>query len=57
MGAINLLYAGTSPEAEGFGGKYIIPWARVWKLDPRATDEANQDKLVAWLDEELKAYL
>lgn len=57
MGAINLLYAGTSPEGEGFGGKYIIPWARVWKLDPRATDEANQDRLVAWLDAELKDYL
>lgn len=57
MGAINLLYAGTSPEGEGFGGKLVIPWARVWKFDPRATDVGNQDKLVAWLDDELREYL
>lgn len=57
MGALNLLWAGTSAEGEGFGGKYIIPWARVWKFDPRAVDEAKQNELVAWLDGELKEYL
>lgn len=57
MGAYDLLWAGTSEEGEGLGGKYVIPWARVSKLDPRAASEANQDKLVAWLDGELKAFL
>ena len=52
-GAFNLLWAGTMPEAEQAAGavsarlnvsissisKYIIPWARIGKADPRSDNE------------------
>jgi len=57
MGAVNLLFAGMSVEGGQQGGKYVIPWAREGVLDKRATDHAAQDKLGAWLDGELRAWL
>lgn len=57
MGAYTQLWAGTSEEGEGFGGKYLVAWARVGKADPRAGDEQSWDKLKQWLDGEVQPYL
>ncbi|KAH7094068.1 hypothetical protein BKA62DRAFT_721343 [Auriculariales sp. MPI-PUGE-AT-0066] len=32
IGALNQLYAGTSPEAMNLNGKYLIPWVRLGEL-------------------------
>ncbi|KAF8512183.1 NAD-P-binding protein [Gautieria morchelliformis] len=56
FGAFTQLWAGTTREAEGVSGKYLIPWARVGKADPRAANEATQDELKGWLDLQLKEY-
>ncbi|KAF8512182.1 NAD-P-binding protein [Gautieria morchelliformis] len=55
-GALTQLWAGTTPEAEGISGKYLIPWARVGKANPPAYNEETQDKLKEWLEAELKGY-
>ncbi|ORY55011.1 NAD(P)-binding protein [Leucosporidium creatinivorum] len=57
LGAYTQLWAGTSEEGDGFGGKYLFPWARMGKADARAAYEATQDELKGWLDEEIKAYV
>ncbi|KAF8479916.1 NAD-P-binding protein [Gautieria morchelliformis] len=56
FGAFTQLWAGTTPEAEGVSGKYLIPWARVGKANPRAANEATQDELKGWLDLQVKEY-
>ncbi|KAI0708168.1 NAD(P)-binding protein [Cerioporus squamosus] len=56
-GAITPLYAGTAPEALASNGKYLRPWARAGDPDPVAFDRRKQEKLWAWLEEQVKAYL
>jgi retinol dehydrogenase-12 len=57
LGAVGLLFAGTSARSEELGGRYVIPWGRVGDLNSLARDEGLQDRLEAWLREEVKAWL
>ncbi|RDX47114.1 NAD(P)-binding protein [Lentinus brumalis] len=56
-GAITPLYAGTAPEALEHNGKYLRPWARRGDPNPVALDIREQEKLWAWLEAQVKAYL
>jgi len=51
------MYAATAPEGDGFGGKHIIPWARIGMADKRSDNEALQDEMVAWLHAEVGPWI
>ncbi|KAL1758643.1 NAD-P-binding protein [Schizophyllum commune] len=55
-GALTQLWAGTAPQEEFKGGEYCIPWARHGQCDPRARDTSTQDKLWAWLEDQVKGF-
>ncbi|KAI4519297.1 NAD(P)-binding protein [Schizophyllum commune Tattone D] len=54
MGALTQLYAGTSPEAESLGGKYLQPWARLGKAQAVARDEQLAREVWAWCEEQVE---
>ncbi|KAH7090891.1 NAD(P)-binding protein [Auriculariales sp. MPI-PUGE-AT-0066] len=54
MGALNQLYAGTSPEAMNLNGKYLIPWVRLGKLPAMLEDPTGGEKLWGSLEELVK---
>ncbi|KAH7094051.1 NAD(P)-binding protein [Auriculariales sp. MPI-PUGE-AT-0066] len=54
MGALNQLYAGTSPEAMNLNGKYLIPWVRLGKLPATLEDPTVGEKLWGSLEELVK---
>ncbi|KAH9859052.1 NAD-P-binding protein [Lenzites betulinus] len=56
-GALGSLFAGAAPEAAQHNGKYLQPWARLAPPNTLALDEGEQDKLWAWLEEQIKPYL
>nr|GAT61357.1 NAD(P)-binding protein [Mycena chlorophos] len=43
LGALTPLYAGTVKEGDGFGGKFLFPWARMGQV-PAAVDDANNGR-------------
>ncbi|TFK68054.1 NAD(P)-binding protein [Pluteus cervinus] len=55
-GALTQLWAGTSPEGAGFGGRYLIPWARMGKALESTTDPALGKQLWAWLEEQTEQF-
>ncbi|KAI0630120.1 NAD-P-binding protein [Trametes polyzona] len=56
-GAVSPLYAAAAPEAAACNGKYIQPWVRIAQPNPFALDAAEQDKLWAWLEDQVKGFL
>ncbi|KAI5886483.1 NAD(P)-binding protein [Schizophyllum commune H4-8] len=54
MGALTQLYAGTAPEAESLGGKYLQPWARLGKAQALAHDEQLAREVWAWCEEQVE---
>ncbi|KAH8822727.1 NAD-P-binding protein [Flagelloscypha sp. PMI_526] len=52
-GAITLLWAGTSPEATEFNGKYLIPWARIAEPSSESKNELVASKLWCWLEDQI----
>ncbi|KAI0051997.1 NAD(P)-binding protein [Auriscalpium vulgare] len=56
LGALTQLRAGTSPEGADWNGKFLKPWARIGKANPKAEDPAVGEKLWALLEEETKKY-
>ncbi|KAH7101378.1 hypothetical protein BKA62DRAFT_703584 [Auriculariales sp. MPI-PUGE-AT-0066] len=53
-GAITQLYAGTAPEAKDLNGQYLIPWARIGKANPLASDAALGEKVWDWCEAQVK---
>ncbi|KAF7302622.1 hypothetical protein HMN09_00896700 [Mycena chlorophos] len=54
LGALTPLYAGTVKEGEGFGGKFLFPWARMGQV-PAAVDDANNGReLWTWCEEQVE---
>ncbi len=51
------MFAATAPEGEAFGGRHVIPWARLGKADERSDNVALQDELVAWMESEAQPWL
>ncbi|KAF8143844.1 NAD(P)-binding protein [Mycena galopus ATCC 62051] len=51
FGALTQLWAGTMDEGKMFGGKYLIPWARVGKS--ASTDTAAEKALWTWCEEQV----
>ncbi|KAF9454693.1 NAD(P)-binding protein [Macrolepiota fuliginosa MF-IS2] len=52
-GAITQLYAGVSEEAGNYGGKFLIPWARLGKPRPETGDVQLGKELWTWLEEQV----
>ncbi|KAJ7644209.1 hypothetical protein FB45DRAFT_1020992 [Roridomyces roridus] len=53
-GALTQLWAGTTEEGATLGGKYLIPWARVGKMEPAAQDPAAGKELWEWAEEQIR---
>ncbi|KAF8176145.1 NAD(P)-binding protein [Mycena galopus ATCC 62051] len=51
FGALTQLWAGTTDEGKTFGGKYLIPWARVGTS--ASTDTAAEKALWTWCEEQV----
>ena len=56
-GALTQLWAGTSPDALSANGKYIVPWARIGRMNPSLKDQKKIDELWDFLEGEVKPYL
>ncbi|KAI0040865.1 NAD(P)-binding protein [Auriscalpium vulgare] len=56
FGALTQLRAGTAPEGADWNGKFLIPWARIGKANPKAEDPAVGEKLWLLLEEYVKEY-
>ncbi|KAJ7452771.1 hypothetical protein B0H11DRAFT_2072939 [Mycena galericulata] len=53
LGAQTQLWAGTTADGANFGGKYLIPWARMGKANPNTLDPALGKELWTWLEEQV----
>lgn len=51
-GALNQLYAGTSPDGKSLNGKYLLPWARVGVPRADTSDPVATKKLWDLIEEE-----
>ncbi|EDR03225.1 uncharacterized protein LACBIDRAFT_253463 [Laccaria bicolor S238N-H82] len=54
MGALTLLWAGTTDEGLTLGGKYLIPWARVGTPNASARDPKLAEELWTWMEEQVQ---
>lgn len=54
MGALTLLWAGTTDEGLTLGGKYLIPWARVGTPKASAQDPKLAEELWTWMEEQVQ---
>ncbi|GAA5907939.1 hypothetical protein JCM6882_001533 [Rhodosporidiobolus microsporus] len=57
MGALTQLWGATSPEGANFQGKYLWPWARMGKTDPRADNEETLRMVKEHLDNAIAPWL
>ncbi|KAK7042188.1 NAD(P)-binding protein [Favolaschia claudopus] len=53
LGAQTQLWAGTTAEGANFNGKYLIPWARMGKANPKTLDPTLGKELWTWLEEQV----
>ncbi len=53
-GALTQLRAGTTDEGREWGGKYLIPWARIGEPHPGTQDSKLGEALWTWLEEQVK---
>ncbi|KZT70280.1 NAD(P)-binding protein [Daedalea quercina L-15889] len=56
LGAFTQLWAATSPEGVDFGGKYLIPWARMGTAKKETEDPELAKKLWDWLEEQIRKH-
>lgn len=54
MGALTLLWAGTTDKGLTLGGKYLIPWARVGTPNAFAQDPKLAEELWTWMEEQVQ---
>ncbi|TFK40535.1 hypothetical protein BDQ12DRAFT_647563 [Crucibulum laeve] len=54
MGALTQLWAGTSHEGVGLGGKYLIPWAKIGVPREESLDPQLGKDLWTWLEEQVE---
>ncbi|KAJ3567039.1 hypothetical protein NP233_g6621 [Leucocoprinus birnbaumii] len=55
LGAVTQLYAATAEEAGDYGGKFLIPWARLGKARADSDDPTLGKDLWTWLEEQFMA--
>ncbi|TFL05015.1 hypothetical protein BDV98DRAFT_610706 [Pterulicium gracile] len=53
-GALTQLWAGTAEETVKYNGDFLIPWARLGAVKPKAKDEKLGADLWTWLEEQVK---
>jgi len=53
-GALTQLWAGTSPEASGLNGKYLIPFAHVGSASVETQNPQTGQELWTWLEEQVE---
>ncbi|KAJ7276846.1 hypothetical protein C8J57DRAFT_1584218 [Mycena rebaudengoi] len=56
MGAYTQLWAGTTASPAQINGEYLIPWARIGKAAPGATNTKLEEDVIAYLKEQVKGY-
>ncbi|KAI0039261.1 hypothetical protein FA95DRAFT_1504410 [Auriscalpium vulgare] len=56
FGALTQLRAGTAPEGADWNGKFLIPWVRIGRANPKAEDPAVGERLWLLLEEYVKGY-
>ncbi|GAA6043646.1 hypothetical protein JCM8097_000854 [Rhodosporidiobolus ruineniae] len=55
-GALTQLWGATSPEGADFGGKYLVPWARIGQADKRSDNPETLAQLDEYLKKEVKPW-
>ena len=53
MGALTQLWGGIVPEAASHNGQYLIPWARVGRMNKHARNPELGDQLWKWLEQQV----
>ncbi|KAJ7339066.1 NAD(P)-binding protein [Mycena albidolilacea] len=56
MGAHTQLWGATIPEEDEVQGKYLVPWGKIGKVDPRASDRAQEDEVIAYVREQIQGF-
>ncbi|KAJ7876704.1 NAD(P)-binding protein [Mycena olivaceomarginata] len=56
MGAYTQLWGATIPEEDEVQGKYLVPWGKIGKVDPRASDRAQEDEVIAYVREQIQGF-
>ncbi|KAJ7744160.1 NAD(P)-binding protein [Mycena metata] len=56
MGAYTQLWAGTTATPEQINEQYLIPWARVGKAAPMASDRKLETDTIAYLEQQIKGF-
>ncbi|TFK40853.1 hypothetical protein BDQ12DRAFT_680150 [Crucibulum laeve] len=54
FGPLTQLWAGTSVEGADFNGKYLVPWARIGKANPKTEDPGLGKALWEWFEEQVQ---
>ncbi|KAF8191927.1 hypothetical protein K438DRAFT_1590635 [Mycena galopus ATCC 62051] len=56
MGAYTQLWGATVASPEEITGKYLVPWAKVGNADARAGDWKLEEKVIAYIKEQIKGF-
>ncbi|KAF7368465.1 Short-chain dehydrogenase/reductase family protein [Mycena venus] len=56
MGAYTQLWGATAVEPGEVNGKYLVPWGKVGKPDPRALDRELEDEVIKYVREQIKGF-
>ncbi|KAF7290301.1 NAD-binding protein [Mycena chlorophos] len=54
LGALTQLWAGTTDEGAGLGGKFLYPWARVGEMP--AIAPGSEEQLWSWCEDQVKKF-
>ncbi|KAK7435109.1 short-chain alcohol dehydrogenase [Stygiomarasmius scandens] len=54
FGVLTQLWAGTSPEAAHFNGKYLKPWAREGESSAASRNREYGEELWNWMEEQVQ---
>ncbi|EJT98177.1 NADP-binding protein [Dacryopinax primogenitus] len=55
-GGLQILYAGTMPQAGKLNGCYLVPWARIGNVKPDTRDPSLGARLWQWCEEEIAKF-
>ncbi|KAJ7255678.1 NAD(P)-binding protein [Mycena rebaudengoi] len=56
MGAYTQLWAGTTASPAQINGEYLIPWARIGRAAPSASNTKLEEDVIAYLKEQVEGY-
>ncbi|KAF7367065.1 Short-chain dehydrogenase/reductase family protein [Mycena sanguinolenta] len=56
MGAYTQLWGATVADGEAINGKYLVPWGKLGKADPRSADKMLENEVIAYLQQQVKGF-